>query len=86
MSRLAGSKTQIRRELDLSTAEWIKTNPEGVAVEDALEYAHVRHTDGITYTAMRQPSNPNGHVLVFTPSEWDAFEKGVRAGEFDLPA
>ncbi|MFI6367228.1 DUF397 domain-containing protein [Nocardia sp. NPDC050630] len=27
--------------------------------------------------------NPAGPVLVFTPSEWDAFTAGVSDGEFD---
>ncbi|WP_409493968.1 DUF397 domain-containing protein [Amycolatopsis sp. cmx-11-12] len=86
MSRPVDNKVHVRRELDLSTATWTKTLPEGVTVEDAVEYAHVRHSDGITYTVVRQPSNPDGQPLVFTPSEWDAFAKGVQAGEFDLPA
>lgn len=29
---------------------------------------------------------PDSPVLAFTPHEWDAFTKGVRGGEFDLPA
>jgi hypothetical protein len=34
---------------------------------------------------MRQSSKPDGVILVFTPSEWDAFVLGVKDGEFDLP-
>jgi hypothetical protein len=34
---------------------------------------------------MRKSTEPDGTVLVFTPSEWDAFVKGVRDGEFNLP-
>jgi len=45
----------------------------------------VPHSDGVTYVAIRQPTDPDGAVLVFTPSEWDAFSRGVRDGEFDLP-
>jgi hypothetical protein len=26
---------------------------------------------------------PGGHELIFTPSEWEAFLAGVKAGEFD---
>jgi hypothetical protein len=33
---------------------------------------------------MRDGSNPDGPVLVFTPAEWEAFVAGVRDGEFDL--
>jgi hypothetical protein len=31
---------------------------------------------------MRDSKDPE-HVLEFTPEEWDAFLKGVKAGEFD---
>jgi hypothetical protein len=33
---------------------------------------------------MRDGSDPDGPVLVFTPAEWEAFVAGVRDGEFDL--
>lgn len=32
---------------------------------------------------VRDSKNPAGPRLSFTPSEWTAFVKGVRAGEFD---
>lgn len=32
---------------------------------------------------VRDSKNPAGPRLAFTSSEWDAFVKGVRAGEFD---
>ncbi|KFU78496.1 protein of unknown function [Amycolatopsis lurida] len=79
-------KAQVRPDLDLSDAVWIRAEPEGANLADRAEYALVPHTDGVTYTAMRQASDPDGHILVFTPTEWDAFVKGVRDGEFDLPA
>ncbi|MFD6069958.1 DUF397 domain-containing protein [Amycolatopsis lurida] len=79
-------KAQVRPDLDLSDAVWIRAEPEGANLADRAEYALVPHTDGLTYTAMRQASDPDGHILVFTPTEWDAFVKGVRDGEFDLPA
>ena len=78
-------KAHIRHHLDFTKAEWIRAEPEGVTLDDCVEYAFIEHTDGVTYTAMRQSSKPDGVVLVFTPSEWDAFVKGVRDGEFDLP-
>jgi len=31
---------------------------------------------------VRDSKDPSRHVLVFTPQEWDAFTKGVAAGEF----
>ena len=33
---------------------------------------------------VRDSKNREGAVLVFTDVEWDAFLKGVKAGEFDL--
>jgi len=33
---------------------------------------------------MRDPADPDGSRLYFTQAEWDAFEAGVRDGEFDL--
>jgi hypothetical protein len=78
-------KAHIRHDLDFTKAEWIRAEPEGVTLDDCVEYAFIEHTDGVTYTAMRQSSKPDGVILVFTPGEWDAFVKGVRDGEFDLP-
>jgi len=78
-------KAHIRHELDLSVAQWQRAEPEGETIQDAVEYAFVPHTDGVTYVAMRQSSQPDGTVLVFTPGEWDAFVAGARDGEFDEP-
>lgn len=81
-------KAHIRDEIDLSNAEWQRPLPEGVdpdELEDAVEIAFVPHTDGVTYVAMRQASEPDGTILVFTPSEWEAFVLGAKDGEFDEP-
>ncbi|WP_433224752.1 DUF397 domain-containing protein [Microtetraspora malaysiensis] len=32
---------------------------------------------------VRDSKDKGGPVLVFTPAEWDAFIRGVNAGEFD---
>jgi hypothetical protein len=32
--------------------------------------------------AVRHSSTPNGPANIYTPGEWDAFEDGVRNGEF----
>jgi hypothetical protein len=37
-------------------------------------------TDGTVL--VRDSKDPRGAVLTFTPAEWDAFRRGVRAGEF----
>ncbi|MGW5741458.1 DUF397 domain-containing protein [Amycolatopsis sp. NPDC003861] len=82
---MTDDKEHIRHHLDLSRAEWIRGEPAGVTLEEVVEYAFVPHADGVTYVAMRKSTDPDGVVLVFTPSEWDAFLKGVDDGEFDLP-
>jgi hypothetical protein len=77
-------KADLREELDLSNAQWQRPLPEGADPEqfpDAVEIAFVEHVDGERYVAMRQA----GTTLVFTPSEWDAFVKGAKDGEFDEP-
>ncbi|GAA4658161.1 MULTISPECIES: DUF397 domain-containing protein [Amycolatopsis] len=79
-------KAGVRHVLDLETAHWQRAEPAGETIPDAIEFAFVPHSDGLTYTALRSSTEPDGTVLVFTPSEWDAFVAGVRDGEFDLPA
>ena len=68
-------KAGVRTELDLTGARWQRTGGE-------LEFAHVEHDDGLVYTALRKVTEADGTVLVFTPSEWDAFVAGARDGEF----
>lgn len=78
-------KADVRQVLDLETARWHRAEPPGETIPDAIEVAFVPHTDGKTYTALRSSAEPDGTVLVFTPSEWDAFVAGARDGEFNLP-
>lgn len=35
--------------------------------------------------ALRHSKDPDGSVLIYTRGEWDAFLKGAKDGEFDLP-
>ncbi|TCP52074.1 uncharacterized protein DUF397 [Tamaricihabitans halophyticus] len=72
-------KAEVRGNLDLSNAEWQR--PGG----DQVEIAFVPHTDGATYVAMRNATEPDGTILVFTMAEWDAFVAGAKDGEFDEP-
>lgn len=81
-----GDKADVRHGLDLETARWQRAEPAGVTIPDAVEVAFVPHTDGKIYTALRSSAEPDGTVLIFTPSEWDAFVAGARDGEFDLPS
>jgi hypothetical protein len=68
-------KSGVRTELDLAGVHWQRTDGE-------LEFAQVEHADGLVYTALRKATEPDATVLVFTPSEWDAFVAGARDGEF----
>lgn len=82
-----GQKADLAAALDLASAHWSRVRPAG----GDLEYAFVPHTDGVTYVVLRSTGDGTDRagrerpVLVFTPSEWDAFLAGARDGEFDRP-
>lgn len=78
-------KAHIRHHLDVTRAEWKRAEPDGVTIENCVEYAFVEHADGVVYTAIRSSAEPDGTILIYTPPEWDAFVAGVRDGEFELP-
>lgn len=65
---------------DLSQAAWFKSS-RSQGGNDCVEAAHLE--DG--HVGVRDSKNPNGPALVFTPSEWDAFMSGAKAGEFERP-
>lgn len=75
-------KATVQAGLDLAAAEWQRYDADNQHGRH-VEVAFVEHTDGVTYTAMRSSAAPDGPALVFTPAEWDAFTRGVVAGEFD---
>ncbi|WP_280491830.1 DUF397 domain-containing protein [Nocardia asiatica] len=66
--------------VDLSGARWFKSTHSSAGSE-CVEIAHL---DG-GRVGVRDSKNPNGGVLVFTPSEWDEFVSGAREGKFDRP-
>ncbi len=80
-SLVVDDKFGVRDELGLSSARWRRLP--GTGQDGTVEYAFVTHSDAVTYVALRQAAGRGGTVLVFTPSEWDAFLLGARAGEFD---
>lgn len=41
--------------------------------------------DGSGRVAVRHSHHPDGAVIVYTRTEWEAFTAGVRGGEFDFP-
>ncbi|MEO3868392.1 DUF397 domain-containing protein [Nonomuraea sp. B12E4] len=64
---------------ELSTAAWRKSTRSGPDGGDCVEVAELsRGRRGV-----RDSKNPIGPVLIFTPSEWNAFIEGVKDGEFD---
>ena len=65
--------------VDIAAAAWRKSSRSGPWTDNCVEVAFVG--DSIL---VRDSKNPSGAVLVFTPSEWDAFVNGAKDGEFDL--
>lgn len=64
-------------DFDLSRAVWQRAD--GDTSEGAVEVAFVDDLIGL-----RNSADPDGAVLVFTRSEWDAFVGGAQDGEFDV--
>lgn len=54
----------------------------GHAIEVAVAAGSKEGSDHVI--TLRDPRDPDGPTLVFTPAEWEAFVAGVRDGEFDL--
>lgn len=40
--------------------------------------------DGSERIAVRHSQHPDAEVILYTRAEWEAFTKGVKAGEFDF--
>ncbi len=66
-----------KRDIDTTGATWLRAGADDGSVEVAML------PEG--YVALRDSKNPDGPVLIFTPSEWTAFTAGVHDGEFDRP-
>ncbi|MGH3505235.1 MAG: DUF397 domain-containing protein [Nocardioidaceae bacterium] len=65
---------------DLSRAEWRRSADS----EEPSEGGHIEIAFVDDMIAMRDSSQPDGSVLIFTPAEWDAFVEGAKDGEFDF--
>jgi hypothetical protein len=63
-------------------ATWHKSTYSGPTGGNCVEIAVL--SDG--RVALRNSRQPEGPALVFTSSEWDAFLRGARDGEFGVPA
>jgi hypothetical protein len=64
--------------VDMSDVSWRKSSFSGSAGSNCVEVANL---DG-GWVAVRDSKDPSGPALLFTPAEWDAFRKGILAGEF----
>jgi hypothetical protein len=65
--------------VELSAAGWVKSSRSGPYSDNCVE---VNGLDG-PLIAVRDSKDPDGTVLAFTLSEWNAFVEGARNGEFD---
>lgn len=74
MYNLSGADAQVR------DAHFRKSSMSGNG-PDCVEVAFL--ADG--HVAVRHSKAKDGHVLLYTPGEWDAFTAGVRGGEFERP-
>ncbi|WP_307832713.1 DUF397 domain-containing protein [Planomonospora sp. ID91781] len=54
-----------------------------VALADDAQAVGGHKADAERLFLVRDSKDPDGPVLTFTPSEWDAFLAGVKDGEFD---
>ncbi|MFE3192417.1 DUF397 domain-containing protein [Nocardia sp. NPDC059240] len=72
MHNLSGTDPRVR------SASFRKSTRSGNG-PDCVEVAFLPDGD----IAVRHSQAPDGHVLVYTPTEWDAFTLGVKRGEFD---
>lgn len=64
--------------IDLSAANWFKSSHSS----GGAECVEVAFLDG-NMIGVRDSTNPTGPALIFTPSEWDAFNTSVTAGKFN---
>jgi hypothetical protein len=71
--------------MDLSGVAWRKSSQStqnGSCVEVATALASKAGSQRMI--SVRDSKNPGGPKLIFTPTEWEAFTAGVKAGRFDI--
>lgn len=67
--------------MDTVNAKWRKSSKSGPYSDNCVEVA-VDSTTG--ERAVRNSRRPDAGTAVFDAAEWDAFLRGVKAGEFDI--
>lgn len=60
--------------------EWQKSSYS--SEQDCVEARLTEASDGVQ---VRDSKHPDAGSLTFTPSEWDAFVSGIKAGQFQIP-
>jgi hypothetical protein len=78
IKRFRASKYIKRIQISTLGSNWIKSSLSGVT-GNCVEVADLSG-DSIK---VRNSRDAKGPILRFTPTEWDAFLRGVRNGEFD---
>ena len=76
------SSTGAGRQQPPGVGDTVVGDTAGGAVEVAIAAGSKEGSDHVI--TLRDPKDPDGPTLVFTPAEWEAFVAGVRDGEFDL--
>ncbi|WP_051325848.1 DUF397 domain-containing protein [Glycomyces tenuis] len=69
----------LKGEFDTAAARWERTTRED-GTPAALEIGYA--DNGLV--ALRMAEEPDGDILIYTPTEWEAFVGGVKDGEFDI--
>lgn len=70
-------RTQVPQLGETVAGAWVKSSFSGTA--DCVEWSIDGHQ-----VRVRDSKDPSGPVLSFTHSEWDAFRRGMQAGEGSL--
>lgn len=68
--------------MDVSKARWRKSSLSGNNGGDCVEVAELKGVGHADLVAVRDSKDPDGPKLFFTPTEWDTFLNGVKAGRF----
>jgi hypothetical protein len=67
----------LKGEFDTAAAKWTV-----ISGTDGAPGLEVGFADN-GMVALREPGARNANLLIYTPSEWEAFVAGVKDGEFD---
>lgn len=70
--------------VDLSRVEWRISSRSGDGAGGTCVEAGPLN-DGTGRVALRHSQHPEGPVIIYTRTEWDAFLAGAKAGEFNFP-